>query len=59
MGAVDAMAPTNFQNDMFGTHEISNSMNIGTSFLIDFGTHEIFMSEWHPRSQIPNAPFAG
>ena len=32
MGAVGAMAPTNLQKDMFGTHEISNSMHI----------------DWHP-----------
>ena len=35
MGAVGAMAPTNFPKDTFGTHEISNSMYIGTSYLID------------------------
>ena len=38
MGAVGAMALTNFLEDAFGTHEISDSMYIGTSYLID----------WHP-----------
>ena len=36
MGAVGAMAPTNFKKDAFGTHEISNSMYIGTIYLIDW-----------------------
>ena len=41
MGAVGAMAPTNFQKDAFGTDEISNSMYICNSYLIDC-THENF-----------------
>ena len=38
MGAMGAMAPTNFEKDAFGTHEILNSVYIGYSFVID----------WHP-----------
>ena len=57
MGAVGAMASTNFPKDTFGTHEISNSMYIGTSYLIDWHPQNFLVSiEWHPRSQIPNAP---
>ena len=41
MGAVGAMAPTNFTKDTIGTHEISNSIYIGTSYLIDCH-HEIY-----------------
>ena len=56
MGAVGAMAPTNFQKDAFGTHEISDSMYIGTSYLIDWHPQNFLVTlEWHPRSQIPNA----
>ena len=45
MGARGAMAPTNFDKDVFGTHD---------------GTHEILESpyNWHPRYQISNAPSA-
>ena len=35
MDAVGAMTPAKFQKDEFGTHEISNSMYIGTRYLID------------------------
>ena len=56
MGAVGAMAPTNFPKDVFGTHEISNSIYIGTSFVIDWHLWNFLVTlEWHPRSQIPNA----
>ena len=48
-----SMAPTNFQEDTFGTHEISNSTYIGISYLTDNFPVTI---EWHTRSQIPNAP---
>ena len=59
MGAVGAMAPTNFQKDAFGTHEILNSMYIGTSYLIDWHPWNFTVTiEWHPRPQIPNAPSA-
>ena len=43
MGAVGAMAPTNFQKDAFGTHEILNSMYISKSYLI-IRTHGILQS---------------
>ena len=57
MGAVGAIAPTNFQKDAFGTHEISNFMNIGSSFLIDWHPWNFLATiEWHLRSQNPNAP---
>ena len=57
MGAVGAMAPTNFQKDAFGTHEILNSMYIGTSFLIDWHPSNFLVTiEWHLCSHIANAP---
>ena len=60
MGAVGAMAPMNFQKDVFGTNEISNSMYISASYLIDWHSLNFFVAiERHPRSQIPNAPSAG
>ena len=57
MGAVGAMAPTNFQKDAFGTHEILNSMYIGTSFLIDWHPSNFLVTiECHRRSHIAKAP---
>ena len=57
MGAVGALAPMNFQKDALGTHEILNSMYIGTSYLIDWHPWNFTVTiEWHPRPQIPNAP---
>ena len=56
LGAVGAMAPTNFQKDAFGTHEISNFMYIATSYLIDWHPWNFLVTlERHSRSQIPNA----
>ena len=56
MGAVGAMAPTNFKMDALGTREISNSMYIGTSYLTYWHPgHFLVTIEWHPRSQIPKA----
>ena len=57
MGALGAMAPMNFQKDAFGTHEILNSMYIGTSFLIDWHPSNFLVTiEWYLRSHIANAP---
>ena len=54
MGAVGAMAPTNFQKDAFGTHEISNSMYINNTLRL-VPIKFLFTLEWHPPSQIPKA----
>ena len=57
MGAVGAMAPTNFQKDTIGTHEISKSMYIATSYFFDCHPQSFLVTiEWHPCSPIPNAP---
>ena len=50
MGAMGAMAPTNFQRVAFGTHEFLMSMH--------YGTYAFFCVTiiWHPHSQFPNAP---
>ena len=39
MGAVGAMAPTNFQRVAFGTHEFLMSMQKGTHDFFFAGTH--------------------
>ena len=60
MGAVGAMAPMNFQKDVFGTHETLKSMYSVTICLIDWHPGNFLVTiEWHPCSQIPNAPSVG
>ena len=57
MGAVGAMAPMNLTKDAIGTHEILNSMYIGTSYLIDWHPWNLLVIiEWHPHFRIPNTP---
>ena len=59
MGAMGAMEPRNFQKDAFGTHKISNSMYIGTIYLIDWHPwNSLVPIEWHLHSQIANVPSA-
>ena len=41
-----AVGPMNFQKDAFGTYEISNFMNIVTSFLIDMHPSNGSKSVW-------------